>query len=495
MSVRTRIAPSPTGDPHLGTAYVALFSHVFARRQGGKVVLRMEDTDRVRSSGESERKILETLKWLGLNWDEGPDVGGPNGPYRQSERGPIYREHVDRLLADGNAFHCFCAAERLALMRRRQQQAGETTRYDGHCLQFSRAQVEEKLRAGEQSVVRMRVPDEGVCTFTDRLRGEISIDWRQIDMQVLLKADGMPTYHLAVVVDDHAMGISHIIRGEEWISSVPKHQRLCEYFGWSLPELIHLPLLRNPDKSKLSKRRNPTGIGYYRRLGFLPEALLNYLGRMGFSLPDEEEKFSLARMTREFDWSRVSLGAPVFDLGKLEWLNGRWIREELDDDAFAERVADWALNPAHLRPFIPLVKDRLNSFSQLVPLAGFLLSGELPLREEDFNHARLDLEQSRRILQYSSWRLDELRDWRSERLAADLKQLAAHLELGMRDFLFPLFVAVTGGPVSLPLFDSMAVLGPDLTRARLRQALAVLGAPSKKRRRQLEKEYAGIRFD
>ncbi len=276
--MRTRIAPSPTGDPHVGTAFVALINYCFARRNGGQFLLRIEDTDRARSTPASERAILDALHWLGLTWDEGPDVGGPHGPYRQSERTAIYREHADLLLEKGHAFRCFCTAERLEAMRAEQRALGKPAAYDGHCLHLTSDEVERQLAAGDPYVVRMKVPREGVCIVPDLLRGNVEFEWRTVDMQVLLKSDGMPTYHLANVVDDHLMEITHVMRGEEWLSSAPKHILLYEYFGWEMPVLCHLPLLRNADRSKLSKRKNPTGILFYKRMGYLPEALLNFLG-------------------------------------------------------------------------------------------------------------------------------------------------------------------------------------------------------------------------
>ncbi|HNH45263.1 MAG TPA: glutamate--tRNA ligase, partial [Agitococcus sp.] len=320
--VRTRIAPSPTGFPHVGTAYIALFNLCFAKQHGGQFILRIEDTDQVRSTRESEEQILSSLKWLGLTWDEGPDIGGKHAPYRQSERSAIYKQHADQLVTDGHAFHCFCDAHRLEALRQQQQADKQMLGYDGHCLQLSAQEVAEKLAAGESSVIRMKVPREGVCEIDDLLRGKIDIEWSNVDMQVLLKADGLPTYHLANVVDDHLMEITHVIRGEEWINSAPKHLLLYKYFGWQAPVLCHMPLLRNPDKSKLSKRKNPTSITYYQRMGYLPQAVLNYLGRMGWSMPDEREKFSLTDMIEHFDLKRVSLGGPIFDVAKLSWLNG-----------------------------------------------------------------------------------------------------------------------------------------------------------------------------
>jgi len=489
MSVRTRIAPSPTGDPHVGTAYVALFNLCFARSLGGEFILRIEDTDQTRSTGESEQMILDSLRWLGLNWSEGPDVGGKFGPYRQSERMAIYHQHVMKLVEKGHAFYCFATPSELETMRKEQMARGETPKYDGRSLNLSQADVQERLADGVPHVIRMKVPEEGSCTFNDMLRGEIEIPWAQIDMQVLLKGDGMPTYHLANVVDDHLMEITHVIRGEEWINSAPKHQLLYEYFGWEMPQLCHMPLLRNTDKSKLSKRKNPTSINYYREMGYLPEAVINYLGRMGWSMPNEAEKFTLQEMLENFDIHNVHLGGPVFDTEKLDWLNGCWIRENLDDSEFASRVADWAINRDNLSRMIPLIKERVEKFTDIAPLLGFMLSGMPTLSEASFEHKKLDNELVRRVLQYSVWRLDGLRHWSRDGLYQELNQIALSVDLKLKDFLFPLFVAVTGSPSGPPLFDAMEILGPDLVRARVRHALETAGGVSKKQLKKWEKEY------
>lgn len=351
-TVRTRIAPSPTGDPHAGTAYIALFNLCFARQHGGQFILRIEDTDQLRSTRESEQQIYDALRWLGIEWDEGPDVGGPHGPYRQSERGHIYKKYSDELVEKGHAFTCFCTPERLDAVRAEQMARKETPRYDGHCMHLPKDEVQRRLAAGESHVTRMKVPTEGVCVVPDMLRGDVEIPWDRMDMQVLMKADGLPTYFLANVVDDHLMGITHALRGEEWLPSAPKLIKLYEYFGWEQPQLCYMPLLRNPDKSKLSKRKNPTSITFYERMGYLPQALLNYLGRMGWSMPDEREKFTLAEMIEHFDLSRVSLGGPIFDLEKLSWLNGQWIREQSVEE-FAREVQKWALNPEYLMKIAP----------------------------------------------------------------------------------------------------------------------------------------------
>ncbi|MGB1740355.1 MAG: glutamate--tRNA ligase [Pseudomonadales bacterium] len=487
--VRTRVAPSPTGDPHVGTAYMALFSYCFAKQQGGEFVLRVEDTDVARSSKVSEQAILDSLAWLGLNWDEGPDVGGPHGPYRQSERLDDYQVHIDTLLEAGHAFHCFCDSDRLDAMRRAQVAAGTTTRYDGTCCQLSESDVSERLAQKVPFVVRMRVPESGICTVVDRLRGSIEIEYAQIDMQVLQKADGFPTYHMAVVVDDHLMGITHIIRGEEWINSAPKHQLLYEYLGWPMPELIHLPLLRNPDKSKLSKRKNPTSIQFYRDMGFMPEAVINYLGLLGWSLPSGEEKFSLDQMVENFDVDRMSLGAPVFDVEKLKWLNGRWLRESLDNEALADRLQAWALNRERLLEVIPLIKERIEVFSDLAPMTGFFLEGMPKIGADSFEKLKTEPSDTLKVLQFSLWYLEQTNDWKSSGLQSGLRHLSDNMGLKIRDFLAPLFIAVSGQPVAPPLFDSMVVLGPDMTRARIRHALSTLGGVSKKQTKKLEAEY------
>ena len=491
MTVRTRVAPSPTGDPHVGTAYMALFNRVFAKSRGGRFILRIEDTDQARSSGASEQAIFDALRWAGLDWDEGPDVGGEFGPYRQSERLDIYRDHAEKLLQSGAAFYCFCTPERLARVRREQQARGETPRYDGHCEGLDPDQAAARIARGEAHVVRLRVPDDGDCRFVDGLRGEITIPWRQVDSQVLIKSDGFPTYHLAVVVDDRLMRISHVLRGEEWISSFPKHQLLYDAFGWPMPAHYHLPLLRNPDRSKLSKRKNPTGLNYYRRIGYLPEALLNYLGLMGYSMPDERELFTVDEMTAAFTLDRVSMGGPVFDLVKLDWMNGQYIRA-LNPDQFMDRVADWALSRDNLASIAPLVQTRTERLIDILPQVDYLLGERTALTATDFEHKTLQAEDCRRILDHASRRFETLDDWQRDALYAAIKSLADAMDIKMRDFLSPLFIAVSGRAVTLPLFDSLAFLGRDLVRSRLRSAIEALGGVSKKEAKRLERSYRAL---
>ncbi len=493
MTVRTRIAPSPTGDPHVGTAYIALFNLCFARHQGGKFILRIEDTDAVRSTAESEQAIFDSLRWLGLDWDEGPDIGGDYGPYRQSERSEIYAQYARQLIDEDKAFYCFATAAELDEMRKAQMAAGEPVKYDGRGLALSADEVGARLAAGEEHVIRLKVPDSGTCVVNDLLRGDIEIDWQQVDMQVLVKADGLPTYHLANVVDDHLMEITHVLRGEEWINSAPKHQLLYEYFGWDMPQLCHLPLLRNPDKSKLSKRKNPTSVRYYERMGYLPEALTNYLGRMGWSMPDEREKFSLADMLEHFDINRVSLGGPIFDVEKLDWLNGQWIREDLDEEQFFHRLKEWAYNENSLRAALPHLQTRIEKFSDLAPKLSHLYSGLLDIEQADFESNALELPEQVKILQFALWSLEQQQQWDRDALFETLKSLSQKMDIKLQKFLAPLFVAVSGTTATFSIMDALVLVGPDISRARIRHATTVLGGVSKKQLKKYEKEFANLK--
>jgi glutamyl-tRNA synthetase len=494
MTVRTRIAPSPTGDPHVGTAYIALFNLCFAQQHGGEFILRIEDTDQARSTRESEQAIFDSLRWLGLDWAEGPDVGGPHGPYRQSERADIYKLYAEQLVQAGHAFYCYRTPEELTELREARRAKGGFTALKPSELKLSDDEVARRKAEGMPAVVRMNVPEEdGPCPIEDMLRGTVELDWGQVDAQILLKSDGLPTYHLANVVDDHLMQITHVIRGEEWINSAPKHKLLYEYFGWEMPTLCHLPLLRNPDKSKLSKRKNPTSILYYERMGFLPEALLNYLGRMGWSMPDEREKFTLGEMIEQFDINRVSLGGPIFDTEKLSWLNGLWIREELTTEQLAERLHHWSFNQDNLLQVLPHAVPRMETLSDFAPLTAFLASGMLPVDPSKYSELKLTEDQLKSVLQFSLWSMESLRNWERDNIFAELKSLADAMEIKLKDFLAPLFLAISGTTASFSVMDSMVLLGPDMSRARLRHALhGVCGEIGKKQLKKLEKAYQSI---
>ena len=366
--VRVRVAPSPTGDPHVGFAFTALINFLYARSQGGQFIFRLEDTDRTRLRPDSEPRLLESLRWLGLECDEGPDQGGPHAPYRQSQRLPLYQQSIDRLLQSGQAYRCFCSPERLDNLRNALRQQKQTPRYDGHCRDLSPEAIAQQ--AGKPAVVRLKMPLAGTTVFNDELRGEISIANSQLDDAVLLKSDGYPVYHLASVVDDQAMQISHVIRAEEWLSSTPKHIVLYKALGFTPPRFLHLPILRNRDHSKISKRKNPVALRLFAQLGILPEALLNYLALIGGSIEHEQEVFTRATMIKAFAPQRLNLGGPVFDMQKLLWLNQQYV-QALSEDDFVQHVREKMLSEAKLRGIYPLLRTRLECFAQFFEKAAF----------------------------------------------------------------------------------------------------------------------------
>jgi glutamyl-tRNA synthetase len=473
--VRVRIAPSPTGDPHVGTAYIALFNYAFARSQHGKFVLRIEDTDRTRSTRESEDAILRALGWLNLRWDEGPDVGGPYGPYRQSERSAIYREHCEILVSRGRAYRCFCTAERLETLRQIQKAEKRPTGYDRKCRTLDRAESDRRGAAGEPFVVRMAMPTDGETVFLDKLHGESRFENRTVDDQVLLKSDGFPTYHLANVVDDHLMKITHVIRAEEWMSSTPKHVVLYDAFGWKAPEWIHMPLLRNEDQSKISKRKNPVSLDYYREIGVLPEALLNFLGTMGWSIGGDREIFDLHEMVEKFDIARVRLGGPVFDLKKLTWMNGKYLHE-LSDDALLRELRGWRLSDERLRRMLPLFKERMEKLDDLFPQATFLFAGDLDYRGQE-KHLQVKGKTPKDVknaLEEALEIIDAQRDFRGSLLEPPFRALAEKLGFKTGELFMLLRVSISGGSASPPLFESMEILGREMTRRRLRKAMEFL---------------------
>lgn len=472
--VRVRIAPSPTGEPHVGTVYIALFNYLFAKKMGGEFILRIEDTDATRSTREYEEKVLDALKWTGLKWSEGPDVGGPYGPYRQSDRKDMYMPYAEELLQKGHAFRCFCTPERLDQMREAQRAAGKPPKYDGLCLHLKAEEVTARMEAGEASVVRMKIPTEGSCDFTDGVYGDVSIPWDSVDMQVLIKADGMPTYHMANVIDDHLMKITHVARGEEWLASVPKHILLYRYFGWDQPTFMHLSLMRNADKSKLSKRKNPTSISYYSALGYLPEALMNFLGLFFIQIAEGEELLTMEELAEKFDPEALSKAGAIFDIQKLDWLNGRWLREKLNEDDFLARILEWASENNRLSEGLKLAQSRISKLSELPQLAGFLLAGDVGLTPASFAGLKTKPEETLQIIEQVAADLEKMPDWNVESIEAELRAVADRLEKKLRVVTPPLFVAVSGSQRSLPLFDSMALLGRSVVRQRLKVAVTVV---------------------
>jgi glutamyl-tRNA synthetase len=473
---RLRVAPSPTGDPHVGTAYMSLFNLGFARRHGGRFVLRIEDTDRARFRADSEQQIFDMLRWLGLTWDEGPDLGGPYAPYRQSERLETYQPFVDQLLADGHAYYCWCTPERLAQMREQQRAEKRPTGYDRLCLGKSEEERKALGGATDTPVVRMLIPDDPPLTFPDVIRGQVSAP--RPDDQVILKADGFPTYHLAVVVDDHLMGITHVVRGEEWISSTPKHLLLYCWLGFETPAFAHMPLLRNTDKSKISKRRNPAArLTWFYEQGYLPEAVVNFLALLGYGQPDDSEIFSFEQFSASFEWSRVNTVGPVFDLDKLNWLNGHYIRA-LDVDDFARRLlayaehADVPVDAGVITAGAPLVQERVSTLAQGIDMLRFLLIPEDDFVVDDTAAVKQLGESSQPVLRAALDALADVSEWTAPNLEAALSQaLVTGLGLKPRHAYGPVRVAVTGSTVSPPLFESMQILGRDRSTSRLHAAL------------------------
>lgn len=465
----TRIAPSPTGDPHVGTAYIALFNYAWARKNGGRFIVRIEDTDRARYVPGAEERILAALKWLGLSYDEGPDVGGPHGPYRQSERLPLYQKYAEELLKRGWAYRAFETPEELEQIRK------EKGGYDGRARNIPPEEAEARARRGEPHVIRLKVPRPGTTEVKDELRGVVVYDNQEIPDVVLLKSDGYPTYHLANVVDDHLMGVTDVIRAEEWLVSTPIHVLLYRAFGWEAPRFYHMPLLRNPDKTKISKRKSHTSLDWYKAEGFLPEALRNYLCLMGFSMPDGREIFTLEEFIQAFTWERVSLGGPVFDLEKLRWMNGKYIREVLSLEEVAERVKpflreaglSWE-SEAYLRRAVELMRPRFDTLKEFPEKARYLFTEDYPVSEK----AQRKLEEGLPLLKELYPRLRAQEEWTEAALEALLRGFAAEKGVKLGQVAQPLRAALTGSLETPGLFEILALLGKERALRRLERALA-----------------------
>ena len=484
--IRVRIAPSPTGDPHVGTAYIGLFNYVFAKHNDGDFLLRIEDTDRTRFSEDSEQQIFDAMKWLGLNYDEGPDVGGDKGPYRQSERFDIYKKYAEKLIEKGEAYYCFCKPERLQKLRERQIAMKQAPGYDGHCRNLTKEEIEEKLSMGEPYVIRLKMPYEGDTIVHDELRGDIIFENSKIDDQVLLKSDGFPTYHLANIVDDYLMGITHVIRAEEWIASSPKHVQLYKAFGWEIPKWYHMPLLRNADKTKISKRKNPVSLNYYIEEGYLKEGILNFLALMGWSFGGDKEIFTLEEMIKNFSFDKVSLGDPVFDLVKLKWVNNHHMRmkdlDELTKLAIPYFVRAGYYNNENisdkdyekLRRIVEITREGSQTLKELPINASIYFEDEfeLPLLEEGMNKkerksvekliSSLETETGKKSISLFVEKLNALNENISEEEAKKiLYDLQEELGEGPATVIMPLRAVITSKSKGSDLYTVISIVGKE----------------------------------
>lgn len=476
MSVVTRIAPSPTGDPHVGTAYIGLFNHTLAQQSGGKFILRIEDTDRNRYVPDSEKRIFQMMQWLQLTPDESPLQGGPNGPYRQSERFDLYGQYARELVASGHAYYAFETAEELAALREEAQKAGHVIAIPSRDL--NPAEAQRRVDAGEAAVIRLKVGQGGETVVNDLLRDPIRFANREIDDKVLLKADGFPTYHLANVVDDRLMGVTHVVRAEEWITSTPIHVLLYRAFGWPEPVWAHMPLLRNSDKSKISKRKNPTSVEWYQQQGYLPEAMLNFLATMGWTHPDGREIFDLAEFQRVFKLEDVTLGGPVFSLDKLRWYNGKYLREVLSEGDVARRLHAFLVqnkvelpgvsgpDDAYFRAVTRLMTPRMEVFSEFMDRTPYFWTEDYPTDEK----AQKALDASRELLPDLAARLKNLPTWDAESIKAAFHAYAEERGLKLGKVMPPVRAAVAGTMESPDLPDMLQALGQARVVARVERA-------------------------
>ncbi|MGH2539180.1 MAG: glutamate--tRNA ligase [Actinomycetota bacterium] len=468
-TVRCRFAPAPSGSLHVGNARSALFSWLFARHHGGTFVLRVEDTDASRVTEEAVAGVLEDLRWLGIDHDEGPDVGGPHEPYRQSQRLGIYRQHADRLLAQGDAYRCFCTSEELEERRGRAMAAGEPPGYDGHCRDLSPEQIAAFEAEGRDSVVRFRMPDHE-WVVDDIVKGEVRFAPGQLRDFVLLRSDGSPVFLLAVAVDDMVMGVTHVIRGDDLLASAPRNAAVIEALGGTSPRYAHVPQVLGPDRQPLSKRHGSTSIESFREHGFLPEAMVNYLALLGWSAGDDSEVLSRDELIEAFDLERVSSNPAAFDTEKLTWLNNRYI-QSLDDDDLAARCLHFLTeeglmpDPATLRAAMPIVKERMKTLTEAPVLLRFLFSDDLELNEKA---AGLVAKAPEGYVGQVADALERLDPWDSDAITATLDGVAEEQGLSRTKAFQPVRAAVTGSNVSPPLPESLALLGRERTLARLR---------------------------
>jgi len=477
-SVRVRFAPSPTGYPHLGNIRTALFNWLFARHHNGKFILRIEDTDVTRKVEGAVDVILDSLRWLGLDWDE--------GPYFQSQRLPLYHEAADRLVESGYAYLCYCSSERLEAMRQEQVKRKQPPKYDGHCRYLTQQEEAQLEASGITPVVRFKTPLEGETSFQDLIRGQLSFRNSTLDDFILLKSDSYPTYHLANIVDDHLMDISHVLRADEWLSSTPRHMLLYQALGWEPPAFAHLPMILGADRSKLSKRHGATTITEYKDQGYLPQAMVNFLALLGWSLDDRTELLSCQELIEHFSLERVSKTAAIFDKRKLEWMNGVYIRQ-LSSEEFVQLATpflDRDLPPSIKRPLdkdyicqiMPLLQERAKTFAEVSQLADFFFLDDLEYDAGLLLSDGLNTASATRAIETALPRLEAVEPWDAGSLEAMLRPLAVELNLSTRKFFGLLRTATTGRTAAPPLFQTMAVLGKQKCLDRLNSALQRLSA-------------------
>ena len=485
---RVRYAPSPTGDPHVGNIRTAVWTWLYARHTGGQFLVRLEDTDQARSVPGSLERILDSLRWLGLDWDEGPDVGGPYAPYVQSERLPMYQEAAARLIAQGNAYPCFCSSEELDALRARQQAEKRPPGYEGKCRVIAPADARARVDAGEPHVVRFATPREGSTTVRDLLRGDVTVENRTLDDFVILKSDGFPTYHLAHPVDDTAMAITHVTRGDEWLPSAPRHALLFDALGYPRPTYVHTPIILAPGGGKLSKRHGAKFVLEYAEDGYLPEALLNFLCITGWGHGDDTV-FSRERLIELFDLADLSLNPATFDMDKLNWLNGLYLRE-MPERELAELLAgrlERDLPPEVSRPldrtfveaFTPLVRERIQVLGDVTALVDFFFADEVPTPpREEFLQKRFkdDAASAAAALDAAAATLGSVTPWESAAIEAALRALAETTGTRAGDLFTLVRLAVTGKRISPPLFESIELLADTRAIDSLRRAATALRA-------------------
>jgi len=469
--VRVRYAPSPTGALHLGGARTALFNYLFARQKGGQFLLRIEDTDRARSIPGSQEQIEEGLRWLGMSWDETPLI--------QSERKAIYQQSAAGLLESGAAYRCFCTPERLEQMRAEQRARHEPERYDRRCRSITRDESERRAAAGERFVVRQAMPTEGTTTLQDLVMGTVTFRNDTLDDHVLLKSDGFPTYHLAFAVDDHAMRISHIIRGDGWLPSAPKHLLLFQAFNWLPPAFAHLPLVLGPDKKPLAKRHGAKDVLEYREAGYLPEAVDNFIAFLGWSPGTDQDIFTMDQLIQAFDLSKIQASPAVANLERLDWLNGQFIRR-LTPDELAARLSPLmtAVPVEALTPLIPLVQERLRSLNEAPDMLRFFFEEPDTYRPEQLIPKGRDAGATATALIEAATTVPAVTAWTPESIEAALRALAERLGWSSRDLFMALRVAVTGRTVTPPLIESISRLAKDTVVARLERAARTLAEPA-----------------